>query len=135
MTQPFGTPELFLELITLLDHDPLRKAVAEYGRFLLAEEDEEPRISSKLSAVLTEDMRIFSARLGAHAAAHERDPKLAAKVWSNLSRNELYFVQTQNASGDAITELLRRERVMMSTNIASQWSINVIQCLSILGEH
>ncbi len=121
MTLPFAGPEIWMELPEILENEEFAKAVANYGRFL------KTGVGGETS--------VFAARLIGYAAKVESDPELAEAAWNVLLNFGWYWEETvQPVTGEPIRELLRRDRGMGHTNMASQWSLSTIECLELIPE-
>ena len=134
MTLPFGAPEIWMEIAQLLDHPEWADALAGYGQFWAMDPEERDKLVSRGNAVLYgPDGPLFSARMVAYAARRGRDFQLAHRAWKILLDN-IFFLQEQKNpdTGKNVKELLLRNDKVGTTNIAAQWSLNVIECLAMI---
>lgn len=131
----FGAPQVWMEIAEVLDHDEFARMIAEFGRFY-ALTDEEKRVESG-GAI---DDTFFSwpamaTGMMAFAARYYNDAALAEKVWSILledAHTDL-AIPLPEALGDAQTWVPVKEYPHMSTNWASQWCLNTMLALEMIG--
>ena len=137
MTLPFGAPGIWMEMAGLLGHEEWADALSDYGGlWAMGPEDRRGIVPSGMASQTGQEVAIFSARLIAYAAARRSDPGLARRAWEILLKDELYFGQARHdATGETVPELLQRERGVGTTNVAAQWSLNVIQCLALIPSY
>jgi hypothetical protein len=153
MVSPFGAPQVWLELVESLD-EPYRETfssmIAEFGRYYALSPSERARRSGGAlgGREHQENWRspLYAATLTAFAAIYEgtedsRD--LAAGVWDTILPSD------RTTDGAPIPPLLPTRQSVpseeyirpisevagISTNSASQWALNVIVCLELIGEY
>lgn len=128
-----GEPEVWMELCGLLDDPEWVDMVAEYGRFYMLPPEEKIRKTGLAVKGKGWSFPIFACSMAAFAAKHDNDPALAAQVWKIVENDE-----TLNFRPESVPEggFLRpmTEIPGVSTNTVSQWAINTIQCLELIGD-
>jgi hypothetical protein len=83
---------------------------------------------------------VWHARLTAYAAMRKKDPALASRAWDELLKglqhtaSEHFPLQPQHLEGPAVLAPLD-EVPWMETNHASQWSLNLIELLGMVGAY
>lgn len=133
----FGAPQVWLELADSIENQTWADMLAEFGRFY-ALEDEEKRLET--DGVLYDQhfaWPVFATGLMAYAAKHYDDERLAKKAWDILLTPEISGVPLpmQETLRTVNTWKKVEELPWISTNIASQWCLNVILCLEFIGTH
>ena len=139
MMLPFGAPEIWMELADLLSHDEWADALANLGEFwTMSEEERRRRLPENVRKVTqpSTGTLTFASRLIAYAAVRRNRPDLARRAWDILLDDSLLWREAVvPQSGAIVRELLRRDAVTCVTGMAAQWSLNVIECLALIGEH
>lgn len=130
----FGAPQVWMEVAETLDHDGFRRLLADFGKFYALPEAEKQRRTG--GALNDSHFSWPSMATGtmAYGAWYYRDEQLAAKAWEIL---------LEDAGGLSIpfAESLQQaqtwrpvvEHPDISTNWASQWALNALLCLELIG--
>jgi hypothetical protein len=136
-----GAPEIWMELNRLIDDPEWENMMAEYGRFYQLSPEERARRSGVEIKKGGFSFPFFAASMTAFAAVHDKDRALAEKVWDILfndpiavpegNRSLRPFKTTAVAQADSMKPM--EEFAGISTNTVAQWSLNVIQCLELIG--
>ena len=130
----FGGPELCFEMNDLIDQPKWNDAWMQYCEYLTAP----PEVQTKvLGAAMTTSRGCWYSRLTAYAAMKKNDPALAARAWHELLH--------ESAKTDPHTDLIVQqidgpevpnpidEIPHLSTNDNSQWCLNAIELLQMIG--
>jgi hypothetical protein len=132
----FGAPETWFELLDLLPHEGWADALAEFGALYLLDPAERGHLPAEVAAAFPRTWVFPGARFAAFAALRLGRPDLAARAWRALltrDATEGQFIPT--APRTSIHPFAGPVREMQtSTNCAAQWSLNVIECLALIGD-
>jgi hypothetical protein len=134
MAISFGAPQIWMEIADLLEDETWKDMLAEFGEFyLLPDEEKKERSNGKLSDKCF-SWPMFSTGIAAYAANRNMNSKLAEKAWRllykelNKNTKEMIAVNTINSWRKL------SEDPKVTTNCVSQWSINTIMCLELIGD-
>ncbi|PYI39054.1 hypothetical protein CVS30_07010 [Arthrobacter psychrolactophilus] len=131
----FGAPQVWMEIADVMENGEFSRMIAEFGRFYaLSEEAKLVESDGHL------DDSFFSwpsmaTGMMAFAASYYDDAELARKVWDILiedAHTELTVPLPESLS-DAETWVPVKEYPHMSTNWASQWCLNAMLALEMIG--
>ncbi|MBG9916808.1 hypothetical protein CHH92_02665 [Bacillus sonorensis] len=133
MVIAFGAPQVWMELAGLLEDEEWSDMLAEFGDFYLLS-DEEKR--SRSGGILHDRLfhwPMFSAAMAAYGARRQ-DRQLAEKAWrllldETLSHTPLPITVKQTDSWKRLAEI-----PWVTTNTMSQWCLNTIALLEIIGD-
>jgi len=130
-----GAPQVWLELADMLQDPAWDEMLAEFGVFYnLSGEEKSARTGGAIRGV-DWSMPLVSAGLVAFAARRRGDAALARLAWDLVLRGPLAEpLQVAVADGPSLPRPVR-EAARLSTNIASQWSLNAMLCLGLIGDH
>ncbi|MFN2745877.1 hypothetical protein ACINLE_13460 [Bacillus sp. z60-18] len=134
MVIAFGAPQVWMELAGLLGDEEWKEMLSEFGEFyLLSDEEKRRRSGGKLHNGLFH-WPMFAAAMAAYAAHRRRDRELAEKVWRLLldetqSHTPLPITPKRTNSWRELTEM-----PWVTTNCVSQWCLNLIAVLELLGD-
>jgi hypothetical protein len=131
----FGLTEIIEELLLLLDVPAFEKAWLQYCRLYNATAEEQQRELGQSFAKL--NLGQGHSRLTAYAAYKTKDPKLAARAWTEFYSGRAGIkpghVLVQKISGPAALNPVE-EDAEVSTNAVAQWGLAAIQCLAYVGD-
>ncbi|WP_202077715.1 hypothetical protein [Caldalkalibacillus salinus] len=130
----FGAPQVWMELDQVLEDDTLSDMLAEFGAFYVLS-DEEKR--ARTQGVLTDDMfswPMFASGMVAYAAARTEDSTLAETAWSLLLDEQQSHMNLPLTTEDIETYRTFTEIPWISTNAISQWCLNMIVALELIGD-
>lgn len=133
----FGAPQVWLELAQSLGDEEWEDMLAEFGSFYaLSNEEKKARTGGDLY-----DQHfawpVFASGLMGYAASHYKDEELAHHAWNVLLNESISGVPLpMEASLQKVTNWKSIEELpWISTNIASQWCLNIILCLEFIQEY
>ncbi|MCS7462602.1 hypothetical protein N0M98_20995 [Paenibacillus doosanensis] len=131
-----GGPQVWMELAFMLKDPEWETMLAEIGEFYnLPREVKEEKLVGELGKG-GYSWPMFSTGIAAYAASRNQDAALAQLAWSILLNDEVGNVHLGH-SAQAVDELgyIRpiREIPWIATNTVSQWSLNAIVCLELIG--
>ncbi len=132
----FGAPQIWMELAQNIECGSWSKMLADFGYFYSLSETEK-RIKSKDQ--LTEKQfswPIFATGMMAYGARYYKEGNFAKKIWTILLDKEKSGVPLPIEDTIKKVENWKDmdEMSWLSTNTASQWSINVMLCLELIGD-
>ncbi|WP_143316747.1 hypothetical protein [Clostridium sp. HBUAS56017] len=130
----FGAPQIWIEIGELLEDEEWKDMIAEFGAFyMLSDEEKKKRTNGKLSNKCF-SWPMFATGMAAYCAKRNRDRKLGKKAW-NLLFKELN-AKSKNMITPSVIKSWRSiyEDPNVTTNCVSQWSINTIMCLELIGD-
>jgi hypothetical protein len=127
-----GEPEVWMELSQMIRDPEWDRMLAEYGRFYLLPPKEKVRKTGLPVKEKGWSFPTFACSMAAFAAKYYGDAELASEVWSILDKDAVMSFQPQKI-GDGEYVRPVTEIPNLSTNEASQWAVNTIQCLELIG--
>lgn len=134
-----GGAQVWTELADLLQDPEWEQMLIEYGAFYnLPAEEKERRTNGRIKG---KDWNIpmLSTTMMAYAASRTNDAELARQAWDYLLRSSHHWSVDVPLEDQPVPrqEYVReiREIPWISTNTASQWSINTIICLEWIADH
>ncbi|WP_163539294.1 hypothetical protein [Gracilibacillus sp. YIM 98692] len=131
MVIAFGAPQVWFELDVLLEDNVWKKMLADFGSFyLLSDEEMKKRTNGKLHKALFH-WPMFATGIAAYAARYYKDSTLAEKVWEILLRD--YPLNTKLNEINEWDRIIEVENI--STNAVSQWCLNAMTCLALIGDY
>lgn len=133
MAIAFGAPQVWMEIAQLLDDEEWKEMIAEFGEFYSLS-DQEKRNRSE--GVLHDGMfnwPMFSAGMVAYAAAKKQDKVLARKAWNLLLDPEYSHTPLPIEKNDISSWRKLEEIPWITTNTVSQWCLNTIVALELVG--
>ncbi|MGG4484124.1 hypothetical protein [Paenibacillus illinoisensis] len=130
-----GGPQVWMELAQILMDVEWEKMLAEIGDIYHLSWEEKQQILSGTVPERGYAWPLFATGIAAYAAHYYADDRLAKLAWSILLQDEM---GQKKIELKPVSELegvrIIREIPWISTNIASQWSLNAIMCLEFIGE-
>jgi len=131
-----GGTQVWLELADLLGDDIWSEMVAELGQFYNLPPEEKSKRTNEAFVGKRWEIPMLSTLIMAYAAEHNGDEELGKQAWDYLINvtNHWQLRQLQPVEVDrlqyphAVTEVEG-----ITTNTASQWSLNVIMCKAYIG--
>lgn len=131
----FGAPQVWMEMAELIDDETFKDMIAEFGRvYLLSDEEKKAYAQNQLNNNHFH-WPMFATSMSAYAAARNKDKDLAQKAWDLLLKDEfsgmmLPFSPTEVRGWKSLQEV-----AWISTNVISQWCLNVIVVLELIGHY
>ncbi|RSL35419.1 hypothetical protein D7Z54_01295 [Salibacterium salarium] len=134
MVIAFGAPQVWMEAAELLEDDEWKEMLAEFGEFyLLTDEEKRKRSKGKITDKMF-DWPMFAAGMAAYAASQKQDDNLAQKVWQLLLKVEYSHIPLPIEKETIKTWKTLNEIPWVTTNTISQWCLNVIVALELIGD-
>ncbi|MEX1031091.1 MAG: hypothetical protein WDZ91_13750 [Paenibacillaceae bacterium] len=134
-----GGAQVWMEMAQLLKDSEWDHMLAEYGEFYNLPPEEKIRRTSGEIQGKDWNIPMLSTAMMAFSAVYTNNAGLARQAWDILIQNKSAW----NISTQLVSELVPeqeyvrsiREIPWISSNTASQWSINLIVCLELIGDH
>ena len=127
-----GEPQLYLELMDILEDPAWDDMMVQYGWYYFLSPEEKLAYSNPEMAQKGWGMPMSASPLAAYAARASMDEKLGREVWDCLFA-ELLKRSTAEYEAEYVTGRIR-EVPTLSTNTNAQWCLNVITCLDLVRE-
>jgi hypothetical protein len=127
----FGAPEVFSELIAMLDQPRFEQAWVRYCTLYNAGREEQQRELGGLHGG-TNALRVGHSRLTAYAAWRRKDPALARRAWQEFFDGHTPPLRSVPISGPDVLMPVD-EVAWMTTNDTAQWGLAAIQNLALAG--
>jgi hypothetical protein len=134
MVISFGAPQVWMELAELLEDEEWVDMLAEFGEFyVLSNEEKINRTEGEIKDSLF-SWPMFASGMVAYAAARKKDAELANTAWTllldkNINRMSLPIETKEVESWRRLNEI-----PWVSTNAISQWCLNTIVALELIGD-
>lgn len=133
-----GGAQVWLEMAYLLQDPEWEQMLVEYGEFYTLPKEEKARRTKGRIQGIDWNIPMLATTMMAFAARYKQDERLAKEAWHYLLHSRHWSVgMPLKAEPVPRSEYVReiREIPWISTNTASQWSINVMFCLEWIAEH
>lgn len=132
-----GGAQVWMELAELLDDEEWSNILAEYGAFYNLSTEEKGRLTNQAFVGKRWSIPMLSTSLMAFAAKHQQNNELGKEAWSYLMTVRDHW-QIGSLEPNVVPLLefpyAIHEVPWLSTNTASQWSLNTIFCKQYIGE-
>jgi hypothetical protein len=127
----FGAPEIFAELIAMLDQPRFEQAWLRYCALYNASREEQERELGGLHGG-TNALRVGHSRLTAYAAWRRKDEALARRAWREFFSGHTPPLRPAAVKGPDVL-IPVSEAAWVSTNDSAQWGLAAIQNLAMAG--
>ncbi|MCC3355901.1 hypothetical protein [Bacillus sp. REN16] len=135
MVVAFGGPQAWFEIAELLDDEEWEKMLTEFGEFyVLSNEEKLKRSNGKLHNRLF-SLPMLASGMVAYAAAKKQDANLAKKAWNLLLQKEISEMDLPIKEHEVMSWRKLIEIPGITTNTTSQWCLNTIMALELIGNH
>ncbi len=137
MLAVFGGAEVVFELLQVIDHPAWEKTWLQCCELWNASEDERAKVTGRKYS--TGAYPLWYSRLTAYVANRRGDTRLAQRAWNEFFHGVTRMdgrlpLSSQRVTGPAVLNPID-EIAWMETNLASQWSLNLIENLALIGDH
>ncbi|MCR2805640.1 hypothetical protein NQZ67_17285 [Paenibacillus sp. SCIV0701] len=134
-----GGAQVWTEMAYLLQDPEWDAMLAEYGEFYNLPKEEKIRRTSGALQGKDWNIPMLSTAMMAFSASRMNNGELAKQAWDYLLRSPYNWsveipLETREVPRQEFVRSIR-EIPWISTNTVSQWSINTIVCLEMIGEH
>ena len=134
MVIAFGAPQVWMELADLLEDDQFKDMIAEFGQVYLMSDEEKKSYSNGLLTDNQFHWSMFAAAMAAYGAQRMNDKQLAKKAWDLLLKPELSGISLPIKIQEVDSWKQLQELDWVTTNVVSQWCLNVIVALQLIGD-
>ncbi|MEC1543810.1 exo-rhamnogalacturonan lyase family protein [Bacillus halotolerans] len=131
----FGAPQVWMELAELLDDREWEEMLSEFGEFYTFSDEEKRKKSGGALHDGHFHWPMFAAGMTAYAARKKQDHNLAEKAWNLLLDHKLSHTPLPIKPAQIETWTQLEELPWVTTNTVSQWCLNVIAALELIGEY
>ncbi|MCR4762509.1 MAG: hypothetical protein K5696_03175 [Lachnospiraceae bacterium] len=133
-----GAEQVWLELIDLLQDERWDRMLADYGAFYPLSNEEQNRLTDGRIQKREFSFPFMAGGVIAYGAHYHGDHTLGRRVW-DIMREGLQdgvngSILRRDTRPDAGNQALLDEMPLLSTNVAAQWSLNVIVALEFARE-
>ncbi len=136
-----GGPQTWFELTELLGDKEWDKLLADFGSFYFASKEEQQERSGGLIGNREFSLPFMAASIGAFGAWYYKDKNLAKKVWATLkaslaqngSSTDSYGNDFSSRKIPFVNNSALEEVPWVTTNVTSQYCLNAIVCLELIG--
>jgi hypothetical protein len=130
----FGGPQVWIELANLLEDDEFKEMIAEFGKVYAMTNEEKLKFSDGKLSNEHFHWPMFASGLMSFAANYYDDEHLAKIAWNNLLDESISGVKLPieaniRNDGRGISEI-----PWITTNVASQWSLNMMMALKYIKD-
>ena len=135
MVIAFGGPQAWMEIADLLGDEEWENMIAEFGEFYVQSNEEKVNRSNGILHDQLFSLPMLAAGMVAYAAARKNDEQLAKTTWKLLllEKNSGMVLPIREKKVTAWRPLT--EIPTITTNTTSQWCLNTIIALELIGEH
>ncbi|QGH35455.1 hypothetical protein GI584_15975 [Gracilibacillus salitolerans] len=133
-----GGAQVWMEMAQVLEDVEWKEMLVEFGEFYnLTNEEKSQRTSGAIQGDKPWGSSMLSSSLVAYAAANKKDAKLAKQAWQYLLVDSTHWQIKTPLKAEKTLDYVKPvfEVKSMSTNTASQWSLNLIVCLELIDQY
>ncbi|WP_246880113.1 hypothetical protein [Bacillus suaedae] len=134
MVIAFGGPQAWMDIAGSIEDPEWEEMLAEFGEFYVLTNEEKIKRSNGVLHDKQFSLPMLAAGMVAYAAAKKKDSRLARKAWELLLNEEIseMVLPIKSQKLHAWREL--EEIPSITTNTTSQWCLNTIVSLELIGE-
>lgn len=126
----FGAPEVWYDLIDILDDDVFKDMLAEFGRvYAMTEADKRAFSDGELNNNHFH-WPMFASSLMIYSGCHDNNLEVIKKGWKQLLDKQISGIPLDLTIITEQTYEVLDEMPWITTNVVSQWSLNVIHALA-----
>jgi hypothetical protein len=134
-----GAPQIWFELAELLEDEEWNRMLADYGVFYYDDVETKRKKTNGAFGEKGFSFPYMAAAMAAYGARYYQNAELAKKVWEVLWSDVGGEYGKKGFCGTRIEQCVNRkdyeEIPWISTNFVSQWCLNVIVCLELVGAY
>ncbi len=134
-----GASQVWIELAYLLEDEEWKKMIADFGRFYLLPPEKKESVAKGMFGKRQASFPYMATAMTAFGAEYYQDENLAHWSWYYLLEN---FLKKDGMEGfepqyleNTANQKLLKEIPWISTNFVSQWCLNVIMALEMIGKY
>ncbi|WP_462409506.1 exo-rhamnogalacturonan lyase family protein [Neobacillus sp. Marseille-QA0830] len=135
MVIAFGGPQAWMEIAQALDDEVWDDMLAEFGEFYVLSNEEKLERSNGVLYDKLFSLPMLASGMVAYAAAKRQDENLAKKAWNLLLNDEISQMVLPIESQEIDIWKKLSEIPEITTNTTSQWCLNTIAALELIGNY
>jgi len=135
MVIAFGAPQAWIEIAQELEDAEFENMLIEFGEFYVLSNEEKSLQSDGILHDKLFSLPMLAAGMVAYAAAKKKDLNLAETAWNLLLDNEISEMCLPIETKKVKTWRTLTEVADITTNTTSQWCLNTIMALELIGEY
>ena len=135
MVIAFGGPQAWMEIAQILGDEEWDEMLAEFGEFYVLSNEEKIKRSNGILHDKLFSLPMLASGMVAYAAANKQDAKLAEKAWNLLLNEEISEMILPIKEQEVETWRTLKEIPSVTTNTTSQWCLNTIVSLELIGDY
>jgi hypothetical protein len=135
MVIAFGGPQAWMEMAQILGDKEWEDMLAEFGEFYVLSNEEKMKRSNGILHDKLFSLPMLASGMVAYAAAKKKDAKLAEIAWNLLLNEEISQMVLPIKVEEVSTWRDLTEIPSITTNTTSQWCLNTIVSLELIGEY
>jgi hypothetical protein len=135
MVIAFGGPQAWMEIAQILGDAEWVEMLAEFGEFYVLSNEEKLKRSNGVLHDKLFSLPMLASGMVAYAAAKKNDAKLAEKAWNLLLNEEISEMVLPIKVQEISTWREITEIPSITTNTTSQWCLNTIVSLELIGDY
>ena len=129
-----GSPQVWMEMIDLIDDPEWEDMISDYGEFYALSPEEKHKRSGGIVSGKGYSSPYMAATMIAFSARHRKDPNAAKKVWELLKKEWTDFGFMEQEIKKPFSIFAKTELKRVSTNFLSQLCLNTIMCLELIAD-
>lgn len=129
-----GGPQVWFELAGLLEDPEWEAMMAELGVYFNLPQEEKDRLTHGEISHKSFEHPVLSGAIAAYGAWYKKDRRTAENCWRVLAGNPFSRVKLQEEAAEVTHVGDLHEIDWINTNEASQWSLNTIISLELIGD-
>jgi hypothetical protein len=134
MVIAFGGPQAWMEIAENLDDEEWEDMLAEFGEFYVLSNEEKLKRTNGVLHDRLFSLPMLASGMVAYAAAKKKDSALAEKAWNLLLNEEISEMVLPIKEQKVKAWRNLTEIPSITTNTTSQWCLNTIMALELIGD-
>jgi hypothetical protein len=131
----FGGPQAWFEIAQALDDEVWEDMLAEFGEFYVLNNEEKLKRSDGILHDQLFSLPMLASGMVAYAAAKKKDETLAEKAWNLLLNEEISQMVLPIEASEIYSWRKLSEIPEITTNTTSQWCLNTMVALELIGDY
>jgi RNase P/RNase MRP subunit p29 len=131
----FGGPQAWMEIAEAFDDEVWKDMLAEFGEFYVLSNEEKLERSNGILHDQLFNLPMLASGMVAYAAAKKQDEILADKAWNLLLNGEISQMVLPIEDREVDTWRKLTEIPEITTNTTSQWCLNTMVALELIGDY
>ncbi len=135
MVIAFGGPQAWMEIAGLISDEEWVDMLAEFGEFYVFSNEEKKNRSNGVLYDKLFSLPMLASGMVAYAAAKKHDEKLAKTAWNLLLQEKISEMVLPIQENKVTVWKELKEIPSITTNTTSQWCLNTIVALELIGDY